>query len=59
MPKWVPVPKPDAELTLVQTDVGSPVAGQTTRLYVTANGVRFARIEDTLGVVNWWQAVEE
>ncbi len=59
MPKWVPVPKPDAELTVVHEGGPPGVFGKDTIVYVTANGVRFARVEDKNHVVTWWQAVEE
>ncbi len=58
MPKWVPVPKPDAELTPVENGESMGPMGERIAEFVTANGVRFARIEDPNHIVTWLQAVE-
>lgn len=58
MTKWVPVPKPVAELELDEPPEAIDVEGHVVTHYKTKFGVRFARVVDPSGFVLWLQEVQ-
>lgn len=57
MTKWVPVPKPAAELALDPTKEHEVFEGHEIDVFLTKNGVRFARMVEPTGFVLWLQEV--
>lgn len=56
--RWVPVPPPDAPLETVDRDDVVEDDERITRVFQTANGVRFVRISEPSGFTYWLQEVK-
>ena len=57
MSKWVPVPKPAAELFPDEPAEETDVEGNVITHFKTFYGVRFARVVEPSGFVLWLQEV--
>jgi hypothetical protein len=55
--KWVPVPKPQAQLTPVEPAPVLEQDGRTSQVFITANGKRFAELVEPTGFVLWLMEV--
>lgn len=55
--KWVPVPKPSAELELDQPEEYTDSEGNVITHYKTRFGARYARVVEPSGFVLWVQEV--
>ena len=56
--RWVPVPVPTAPLEPVDREEVAEDDGRLTRVFQTANGVRFVRISEVSGYTYWLQEVK-
>lgn len=57
MSTWVPVPRPSAKLTMVDSDEVTEEDGRMTLLFRTDHGAYFLRITEPSGFVYWLQKV--
>jgi hypothetical protein len=55
--KWVPVPKPAAQLTAVDPAPVLEPDGRTSQVFITVNGKRFAEVVEPTGFVLWLMEV--
>jgi hypothetical protein len=58
MSKWVPVPKPAAELELDEPAEHTDAEGNVITHYKTKFGKRYARVVEPTGFVLWLQEVQ-
>lgn len=55
---WIAVPPPTSGLTPVDREEVTEPDGRITRVFQTANGVRFVRISEPSGYTYWLQEVK-
>jgi hypothetical protein len=55
--KWVAVPKPSAQLTMVDLTPVLEADGRTSQVFITVNGKRFAEVVEPTGFVLWLMEV--
>lgn len=59
MSKWVPVPKPAAQLTPVDPTPVKEPDGKVSQVFITATGKRFVEVVEPNGFVLWLQEVTQ
>jgi hypothetical protein len=55
---WVPVPAPTSGVTPVDREEIPEPDGSTSRVFQSANGVRFVRVTEPSGFVYWLKEVK-